>query len=56
MKIIKIKDFSIEVSDDILDDYYQNMTNDEIVNKIVDEVQHQVGIFMCFEKYEVEND
>ena len=56
MKTITIKDFSIEVSDEILEDNYKDLTDDELVNKIVDDVQHQTGLFMCFEDYEVEND
>jgi len=56
VKTIIIKDFSIEITDEILEDNYKDLSNDELVNKIVDDVQHQTGLFMCFENYEVEND
>ena len=56
MKTIKIKDFSIEVTDDILEDYYKDLSDEQIINRIVDDVQNQTGLFMCFQDYEVEND
>lgn len=54
MKEIKIPNFSIEIQNDILEEYYNNMTDDEIVNKIVDEMQSN-GLYACFNYYEVKN-
>ena len=56
MKTINIKEFSIEIADDILEDFYKDLSDEEMVNKIVDDVQNQTGLFMCFLDYEVKND
>lgn len=56
MKTIKIKDFSFEISNDILDEFYKDMSNDDIVKLIVEEIQHEIGVWACFESFEVEDD
>ena len=49
---IKIPNFSIEIEDEIIEDNYKDLTDEELVNKVVDDIQ-SLGLFACFEKYEV---
>lgn len=54
MKEIIIPNFSIEIQDEILEEYYANMTDEEIIEKIVDDMQSE-GLYACFNDYEVKN-
>lgn len=52
-KTIKISDFSIEIEDEIIEENYKYLSDEELVNKVVDDIQ-SLGLFACFDKYEVE--
>lgn len=55
MKTITIPDFFIEIEDEVIEDHYKGLSDEELVNKVVDDIQ-SLGLFACFEKYEVKDE